>query len=606
MYLMIPYLIYIRVGFKHAENIKDGIAMLVMRNFGYLGLHSALHTSSTLARDRVVDFTGDLQVRRRYPNEIIVPPDNHNNNSNNGNDGDDDDGRVYIAPSWHTDFIGEPTVNGGRNFVGSLSCLETDDDHHPNNKNNKNSNNNNSYSNSALYTQEVAPLPLSITQPATRQPRISVCSTSSSDLLSLTGTVTTMNNNNSTSSGSDAESFFYTSLCNELLCHPRILHQLGCAKRNISIKIEVRRLTFNERLHSYVATLPRSGPSLHNTRRGAFLVNELYTACAYHCLDPHFLDEFKIKLPLVYSGSGSSSSDNGDDDDGGGGKLVALFSAYNVRVKERKRSRFFRRNHHYHHDVPSEDGSEEVMSSSPIELLGCGYLPLFTDGDVPCLISNGLHDVKLKYMPKPMVAPMMENTTTASTNTTTSDYDPDTLILEPLSFLQDTSTTAPQSSPPSQSDNFGANFGSRFWRSDSASVTIEDCINAVVAAPNHHHLTNSNNNTNNNTNSKSSQHTSSEDDTSTSDTFSCFTTTPSEPMLSSSHHHFRTAASPSPVSSIADSISSKWNNNKDRDSFGTIQSSMGGSRSRKGSKPMVLQVSVLCTTFNLMFYLLWM
>jgi len=42
--------------------------MLVMRNFGYLGLHAVVHSRSSLARDRLVDFTGELQIRRR--NEV--------------------------------------------------------------------------------------------------------------------------------------------------------------------------------------------------------------------------------------------------------------------------------------------------------------------------------------------------------------------------------------------------------------------------------------------------------------------------------------------------------------------------------------------------------
>jgi len=38
--------------------------MLVMRNFGYLGLHSAVFSKGSLARDRLVDFSGELQIRR--------------------------------------------------------------------------------------------------------------------------------------------------------------------------------------------------------------------------------------------------------------------------------------------------------------------------------------------------------------------------------------------------------------------------------------------------------------------------------------------------------------------------------------------------------------
>ena len=480
--------------------------MLFMRNFGYLGLHSAIHASSTLARSRVVDFTGDLQVRRRYSDETC--------------DLNDNDSRVCVAPSWHTDFVGEPTVNGGRNPFGTDKHLES----------RKNKSNNPAY-----YVQEVAPLPLSITQPATRSTRIP-------------GGTANAANDLASSRGSDAELYFYTSLCNEFICQPRILHQLGCVKRNVTIKIEVRRLKFCERLHSFIATLPRSGPSLHNTRRGSFLVNELFTACAYHCLDPHFLDEFKIKLPFMYSGSSSE------------GKLVALFYVYNVSVKEKKR-RFFRRNHEVHAEDTSDDGTERKSAMSPLELLGCGYLPLFTDGDVPCLISNGLHDVKLKYMPKPLLSPI-DNAMSVTPGK--SDYEPDTLILEPLSSTQSEKDATPRSGQPSpaHSKNIG------FWRSDSGSVSVEECINTIAPK----HLT--------------SQH-SLEDDSSDSIPFNCFTT--SDPILSS---NYRTG-SPSPVSSIADSVSSRWT--KDRESF--TQSTVAP-RSRKGSEAMVLQESIFYVIYR--------
>ena len=49
---------------------NGGTAMLVMRNFGYLGLHSVVHSRSSLARDRLVDFTGEVQVRRRETEEV--------------------------------------------------------------------------------------------------------------------------------------------------------------------------------------------------------------------------------------------------------------------------------------------------------------------------------------------------------------------------------------------------------------------------------------------------------------------------------------------------------------------------------------------------------
>ena len=57
-------------GTKPAELTKGGSAMLVMRNFGHLGLQSVVNTKSSLARDRLVDFTGEFQLRRRKSQEM--------------------------------------------------------------------------------------------------------------------------------------------------------------------------------------------------------------------------------------------------------------------------------------------------------------------------------------------------------------------------------------------------------------------------------------------------------------------------------------------------------------------------------------------------------
>ena len=111
-----------------------------MRNFGYLGLHSAIAPRSICPRDRVVDFTGDLQFRRRHLHEIY--------------DTNEDDRRVCMASTWQKDYVSEPTVNGGRSFIGTEGSKDST----------------NSYSNTALYAQELAPLPLLITQPANQLP----------------------------------------------------------------------------------------------------------------------------------------------------------------------------------------------------------------------------------------------------------------------------------------------------------------------------------------------------------------------------------------------------------------------------------------------------
>ena len=47
-------------------------AMLVMRNFGYLGLHTVVDEKSSLARGRLVDFTGELQLRRTFDSTVCI------------------------------------------------------------------------------------------------------------------------------------------------------------------------------------------------------------------------------------------------------------------------------------------------------------------------------------------------------------------------------------------------------------------------------------------------------------------------------------------------------------------------------------------------------
>ena len=85
--------------------------MLVMRNFGYLGLHSVIHSKSSLARDRLVDFTGEIQIRRKGGNEDAVSPDKRRK----------DDGRVQKLADWNKSFVAEATTNGGRNLRNSAA-----------------------------------------------------------------------------------------------------------------------------------------------------------------------------------------------------------------------------------------------------------------------------------------------------------------------------------------------------------------------------------------------------------------------------------------------------------------------------------------------------
>ena len=46
-----------------AAPLTRGHALLVTRYFGYLGIHSIIDKKSSLSRERLVDFTGELQVK---------------------------------------------------------------------------------------------------------------------------------------------------------------------------------------------------------------------------------------------------------------------------------------------------------------------------------------------------------------------------------------------------------------------------------------------------------------------------------------------------------------------------------------------------------------
>jgi len=56
------------------------------------------------------------------------------------------------------------------------------------------------------------------------------------------------------SSGEDIEPYFHTTFCNELLCHPRLLH--NCQKGNIVVKVEMREIEWNSEYGAYLAHLP--------------------------------------------------------------------------------------------------------------------------------------------------------------------------------------------------------------------------------------------------------------------------------------------------------------------------------------------------------------
>lgn len=352
--------------------------MLVMRNFGYLGLQSVVNMKSSLARDRLVDFTGEFQLRRRKAQEEAEEGDG-------ASPVDSDGGRVYVVPPWQPDFVAESTKYGGRNIA--QPALPGDPLASPGKKSGKGAQRKRAPGGSTpmqLYSQELAPIPLSFTPPSGRSGS------------KLPGTPIS-----STNHGDDAEILFYTSFCNELICQPRLLH--NCVKRNIVVKVELRRLQWSEWVKSYVALPSGHGPSIHNSRRGPYLVNEGYTSCAYHTLNPAFMDDFKIKLPLALEGSNTEDSGKNESS-----RLVLLFSVLNITVKGKKKwtERLSLRQNKKasaaqkgKDEADADEESEKNTSGSNVQQLGCGFLPLSvsSDSDVPCLIANGLHDVKIQY-----------------------------------------------------------------------------------------------------------------------------------------------------------------------------------------------------------------
>jgi len=326
-----------------AQVTNGGTAMLVMRNFGYLGLHEVVNGKSSLARDRLVDFTGEMQLRR---------------NDDDENDTEQSSTRKALhdsVPTWRPQYKAEPTIDGGRS--SQLHSLQSGKPH------------------SSLYAQELAPVPLLMT-PLGRPTGASL-------------SVPKSRIRNNHSSGEDIEPYFHTTFCNELLCHPRILHK--CQKGNIVMKVEMREIEWNSEHGVFLAHMPTCGPVVHNSRRGPFLVQGAYTSCSARCSDPQFLDEFKLKLPLLLGNNESKS-------------LVIFFTVYRLSFSSRKkwglRLLGKKRSSNKIDEITGDVvGESNVVTGKDRQLmqLGCGFLPLEKKQS---LIENGIHDVKVSYLAK--------------------------------------------------------------------------------------------------------------------------------------------------------------------------------------------------------------
>jgi hypothetical protein len=288
-------------------------------------LQNAVDSKSSLARDRLVDFTGELQVKRE------------------GEDIDENSMNLSAGYTARTGkvlpgLVTEVTVDGGRDVVESYGSFITK----PNS-----------------YAQELAPIPLNMI------PAIRETSTTRKGRLS----------------GQDIEPFFHTVFCNELIFQPRILH--NCDRDTIVLRVEVRELEWMDGF-GYLAHLPQRGSSIHNHRRGPFLISESFTTCAtrkrtkeHH----YFIDEFKTKLPLDLAPKRK---------DGCTQSLALFFTVYNVRLDA---SVLEPTKDSLASVTPVQEFRESEIRSC-MEQVNCGFLLLSEKGR---LVSNGIHDVQLSY-----------------------------------------------------------------------------------------------------------------------------------------------------------------------------------------------------------------
>lgn len=315
--------------------------MLVMRNFGYLGLHTVVDKKSSLARERLIDFTGELQLRlaekeaeEKHAEEKPSTKDPY----------------TTRLPQWHSKFVSEAVADGGR-----IEETKVERDV----KNPKMNS----------FAQELSPLPLQLSPSAPRGMNVAPGNKGFMQRGRL--------------HGDDMEPFYHLSFCNELLFHPRLLH--NCPKGNIAIKVELREMEFQPDFNGYFAHLPTVGPSIHNPRRGPFLVQSAFTSCSPRGGDHHFIDEFKVKLPLNLDVSQKV----------GRVRVLSLFfTVFNVHLDSKKS---WKRAKKYLSSKPGEssDSDEpEASSMERLEQIASGFLPITGQS---CLIENGMHDVRVVY-----------------------------------------------------------------------------------------------------------------------------------------------------------------------------------------------------------------
>ncbi|KAL7581257.1 hypothetical protein ACA910_006028 [Epithemia clementina (nom. ined.)] len=320
---------------------NGGTAMLVMRNFGYLGLHQVVSASS-LGRDRLVDFSGELQFRRKpdYKEDKQMRKPKKN-------------GCTTTLPDWRPDIIAEPVDEGGRYLDGSNDSTGPEHSHR--------------------YAQELSPVRLQLSPSMRMTPP------------------TQQGVSRGRMNGQDIEPFYHTCFCNEMLLQPRLLH--NCPKGNVVIKAELREVEWNENLAAYFAHLPRCGPSFHNNRRGPFLVQSVLSSCSPRGSDKHFMDEFKLKLPLDLRPPPKSRSVR---------TFCLVFTIYHVKMSSKSK---WKRAKKILTGNDNQSGGE--LSASRVDQIAAGFFPISRNGG--CLVDDGIHDVRIVYSAQHPAAHLVES-----------------------------------------------------------------------------------------------------------------------------------------------------------------------------------------------------
>lgn len=452
-----------------------GTALLVMRNFGYLSLPCAIDTRSTLAKECVVDFTCERQIRRRQEK------DRQSTTKREEEEKSDEKWNTKQAwlPPWYDKCIAEPTRKGGRCTYGweQEGKQPFADEQLPPSQS------------PFTYAQELAPIPISLTSPYLNPSHTSstnylrtiggsggitkpsqaqaqqqqhqqhhhrVNSTESSTSLNSSKAATAGggggNSSNAISSSAnisqpqpsaDAEPMWHTSICNELLIHPRFIENCSKSKQNLCVSVELRKLALLEDGVTVLA-LPLARPHIHNPRRGPWLVHTAFSSCGYHVANPHFIEEFKVKLPAVLDAGHVLFCSVYNLSVKGKKTLSTMLTGYTSKnvlgSKDNRLSRggskqrsdsvpfdepdqFMLSNRQNSETLPPEieDENHDLyqasvqswLASPHVDLLGSGILPLVnlkslrsdsdnslgTDQSV-YLLANGLHDINISYLPK--------------------------------------------------------------------------------------------------------------------------------------------------------------------------------------------------------------